>query len=429
MIDVICLSANKLPQSLDPDVYYFSMYEATQRYPKVGYVASRLRAQVAAAGLRPSANMWDFVTFALAVSAADNAVVRSNSANGWTREIRLTLAVHDTSLWDGLRGELISALHFLTGDYWELKFVQDDDSVPRAPRQKHFTEDCVELLSGGVDSLVGAIDLVAAGRKPLFVSHVVRGSQDAQNYFANQIATLNTHFSWSQAIYPPENAGDGEGSTRARSIVFFAFAALAASGLESFMGAAREIVVAENGFISLNVSLDPGRVSSFSTKTTHPIYMQALQSIWDRLGLNLKLVVPYRFKTKGEMLLECQNQSILKRLIDASISCGKFSVYNLHHCGRCVPCMVRRASYMKAGMVDHTSYVFANLKGAWRQNAHPNDVGAMALRCVMATRRGFDAKILGNFTFASNLERAEFIGVYKRGLDEVSSLLRAHQVI
>lgn len=429
MIDVICLPANMLPRSLNPDAHYFSMYATSPRYPSVGYVASQLRANVASAGLRPGVNTWDFVTFALAVSAADNAVTRSDSANGWTREIRLTLAVHDIRLWNCLKNELAAALRFLTGDYWEFEFLLSEDPIPRASTKRRYSADCVELLSGGVDSLVGAIDLVSAGRQPLFVSHVVRGNQSVQRHFADQIGSRDKPCVWNQAIAIPQSAGEGENSTRARSIVFFAFAALAASGLNPLMGLSREIVVAENGFISLNVSLDPGRVSSFSTKTTHPVYMQALQNIWDRLGLNLKLVMPYRFKTKGEMLLGCQNQTLLKRLINMSTSCGKFAVYNLRHCGRCVPCMVRRASYMKAGIVDRTDYVFENLNGAWRQSAHPNDVGAMALRCAMATRPGFDAKILGDFAFASRSERSDFIGVYKRGIGEVSSLLRTYRII
>ena len=35
--------------------------------------------------------------------------------------------------------------------------------------------DCVSLFSGGLDSAIGAIDLLAAGRAPLLVSHAYKG--------------------------------------------------------------------------------------------------------------------------------------------------------------------------------------------------------------------------------------------------------------
>lgn len=426
MNKVVCFPRAMLPGVLDPDTCYFSMF-SVPTMPGVGYVASRLRTCVERAGLRPDVNTWDFTTFSLSVSAADKAISRQKSPNGWTRQIHLQLAIHDLPLWQGMRPQLEAMLQFLTGDYWSLDFVRDPQPLPFARTQKLYNADCVALLSGGMDSLVGAIDVVSQCKNPLLVSHIVRGNGQIQQAFARRISPQSGFFQWNEAIKLPTNT-QGEGSTRGRSIVFFAFAALAATGLPSSVSQPKEIYVSENGFISLNISLNPSRVSSLSTKTTHPVYMDFLRNIWQTLKLNLSLKTPYRFCTKGEMLGNCRNQNLLRSLLGSSVSCGKYGVHKLTHCGRCVPCMVRRAAFQTAGIQDTTKYVYPSLLGAGH-GIHPNDIGAMAMQCVMSRRPDFLGKVLGEFAFASPQDRPMYIGVYKRGLSEIEQLLRQHALI
>lgn len=57
-----------------------------------------------------------------------------------------------------------------------------------------------------------------------------------------------------------------ENSTRGRSFLFFALGVFAGTGL----GKAFTLRVPENGLIALNVPLDPLRLGSNSTRTTHP---------------------------------------------------------------------------------------------------------------------------------------------------------------
>lgn len=424
---IVCMPGEMLPDELDTETTYFSLYSRLKNREEVGSVAASLKIKVKRAGIQVDENAWDFVSFALAVAAADKAIARNCSEDGWTRQISLVTAVHRPDAWRKLAAELSAMLKFLTGDYWVLDFVLDNTQLPSGKSKEVSKNDCVALLSGGMDSLVGAIDLVADGYNPLFVSHTVRGNLPQQQTFARTITGGELPYSWNSAIYPPKGHPKEE-STRARSIVFFAFAALAACRLARNADGKRKIVVAENGFISLNVAMNPSRIGSLSTKTTHPTYMDMLRSIWDKLGLNIDIEMPYRFKTKGEMLLECSNQTLLKQLIDASTSCGRFGHYKLMHCGRCVPCVVRRAAYLRAGLVDGTTYFYANIKNAGL-GAHPNDIGAMAMRCVESHQQGFDAKILSAFTFAPRQERPLYLDVYKRGLAEIEALLKAHQII
>lgn len=73
--------------------------------------------------LRPSARAWDFAAISMAVVAADEGCPRAGSADGWTRQIELTICVADSNFWTGQAAHIARMLAFLTGDIWTLTFV------------------------------------------------------------------------------------------------------------------------------------------------------------------------------------------------------------------------------------------------------------------------------------------------------------------
>jgi len=424
MKKVMCCPVSLLPGDLDPEVAYFALYSyAPSGFESVGHIAPSLPTDIRRDAIAPSVQAWDFATIALSVAAADNAIPRKDSADGWTRMIDLTICLMQPAVWDAKRAELESLLRFLTGDFWTLRFLEGGVKPPKAKRPQKSDADCVCLLSGGVDSLVGAIDLTSAARKPLFVSQVVRGVRDKQEKYAAALGGANQHCQWSFAVSHP---GLSEKSTRARSIVFFAFAALAASAIPSTKNQPVEIVVPENGFISLNVPLGPCRLGSLSTKTTHPIYMKGIQSLWDALGIQAKLSFPYRYKTKGELLLECADQTKLAMLIGDSTSCGKYQRHKLTHCGACIPCMVRRAAFLKAGLTDTTTKGYCCQRLAVSESC---DVAAAAASYLRYQDKGVRRFAGGALSFAPPDERARYEEVVARGMDELGQLLSSHGVI
>jgi hypothetical protein len=228
---------------------------------------------------------------------------------------------------------------------------------------------------------------------------------------------------WSFAV---GHSGESEQSTRGRSIVFFAFAILAASGIQSAGSQNIEIVVPENGFISLNVPLDPSRVGSLSTKTTHPIFMQGIQSIWDASSVDATLFFPYRYKTKGDLVRDCLDQQKLTMLMSDSKSCGKIQRHKLTHCGECVPCMVRRAAFLVAGIVDTTEkgYVCGQLA-----HSGSRDVIAVAAAYLRYKQKGLRRFVGGSLSFALPEDRVLYESVIARGMAELGELLRSHKVI
>lgn len=425
MTRVICAPPQILPTNLPASSVHFAMFSSSGR-PDVGTIATGFLEDLDRQGICPDVASWDFAVFALAASAADLAIQRNDSADGWTRMIELEVALFDPQPFRDRAGQLENLLRFLTGDFWQLNFVSHGIAPPQSTVPKTFDADCVSLLSGGADSLVGGIDLTASGRRPILVSQMAKGDSETQRTYSKELGAADRHLQWN---HNTRVTTDTERSTRGRSIVFFAFAAVAASTMGAKAGQTVEIFVPENGFISLNIPLNPGRMGSFSTKTTHPIFLGGLQQFWNDVGIPAVLRRPYAYLTKGELMAGCQDQPALRRLVGRSTSCGRFGYYNYTHCGRCVPCLVRRASFLASGLPDTTAkYHFPDLRVAGR-SAGANDIGAVASAFLKYSNQGVRQLTAGPLSFAGPGERPQYEGVISRGMDELGALLRSEGVI
>ena len=428
MTRVFCGPKDCIPTEREFGVDYVSMYEH-DGLANVSTVGTALIKDIVAAGVAPSARSWDFLTLALAVNAADNVLERAQSPDGWTRQIELEVVLYEPEPYQALTAKIEGALRFLTGDFWTLTFTDGGYPPPRPKMPTIFNADCVCLLSGGLDSLVGALDLTEEGRHPLLVSQTAKGDKETQSRFAISLGGNDRHLQWNQNIRP--KVEDIEGSTRGRSIGFFAFAAVAADHLATTITALPrpvEVFVPENGLISLNIPLNPGRVGSLSTKTTHPVFMARLQALWDELGIRAVLRLPYAAMTKGEMMAECRASTVLADVASEATSCGRFVRNGYKHCGRCVPCLVRRASFIRANLRDDTTYVYPSLRGAQLEN-EPNDIGAVAVAVLKVEQSGVRLFTAGQLSFAEPSLRREFEGVVQRGLAELGVLLRQEQIL
>jgi len=301
-------------------------------------------------GAVPSEIAIDLLIVAALVYAADTRISReSESQDTWTREIRLIVPVHDPIRWNAARPTLERMLNFLTGDRWTFGFRSRPSRfsaiAPRRTTARIFKSfDSLSLFSGGLDSLIGAIDLLEDGNVPLFVSHAADGAtSDAQSTLFD---ALRKHYKplpferfrlWMN--FPKNLIRDvaGEDTTRGRSFLFFTAGVLAGFGMSTPF----TLRVPENGFIALNVPLDPLRLGALSTRTTHPFYIARWNELLRSLGIPGQIVNPYWDKTKGEMVRECANQKLLASLIGHSMSCssptkGRWLGRSTEHCGYCL---------------------------------------------------------------------------------------------
>lgn len=425
---VICAPEKLLPKQLNEDIEYFSLYSIPSN-KKIGHIAQDWRARLKKMGLFPDILTWDFVTIAMSVCAADLACLRKKSADGWTREIQLSVTVCNKENWLNHIEKLQNAFRFLTGDFWEIS-LNDGGEHPLEPANiTTSAADCISLLSGGMDSLIGAIDLMENGHSPCFVSQMAKGDSKKQSEFSSVLNPKVRHYQWNHRIKVPHAT---ERSTRGRSLIFISYGVLAATILKKDNPV--NLFIPENGFISLNIPLNEGRFGSLSTKTTHPVFLGILQDIFYDANMKISIQRPYQGFTKGEMIKNCKNKSTLMKYISNTTSCGRFGYYNYQHCGRCVPCLVRRASFLSAGIDDNTEkkYFFEDIgKTESAREKGANDIGAVARACLIYRELGINDVIGGALSFSSNSKegRGFYVNVVENGIIELENLLKKHGVL
>lgn len=372
------------------------------------------------AGLAPATLAWDFASIALAAVVADFAEWRSSSPDGWTREFEVQVPVSDPDLWSTQADRLTDALSFLTTDRWRFTFTYGSVPFmkPKGNRLRTPDADCVALLSGGMDSLIGGIDLVESGRVPYFVSHTVPGARANQKAFAAQLGAKVLNLN-----HNVNTGGPKERSQRARSLVFIAYGVLVGTSLKLYHdGQTVRLFVNENGYIAINPPLTPMRVGSLSTRTVHPRFVGLVQEVLDGVGVAVNLANPYWFTTKGEMLEECRDQTLLLELAHQSTSCGRYQRFGFTHCGRCLPCQIRRAAFLRWGKADATDYVFGPLGQQDESHAAFDDVRSVATALSMVQNHGVDRWLGATLASVPADVRDETRRMLARGIQELGTL-------
>lgn len=393
-------------------------------------------------GIMPSEDGIDFLCLGSLVYLADTRISREkHSQDSWTREITISLPVYNTERWNASIATITRMLNFLTGDLWEIELSHRDLELtsPPNPLMPPCELDAVTLFSGGMDSLIAAINFLEAGARIAFISHA------ADPYTKNSQKKLLSHF---KNIYPQNaplyldlwtsfedglvEAGGGENSTRSRSFLFIAYGVCVLSGLAGV----NALYVPENALIALNVPLDSLRIGSHSTRTTHPFYLSCWNTLLSEMDMGISVINPYWDKTKGEMADECRNKDLLHSIIADSISCSspqkvRYRGVHSQHCGYCVPCIIRRAAMAKAFGIgnDPTEYYYdkislirANHSSAEGIQLRSFEVAINRINTMPTLSRLLIHKsgpIEGNAEYIDRLANA-----YLRGLQEVGNFIR-----
>lgn len=292
------------------------------------------------------------------------------SENGWLREIEVEFPVESPEIFEKGKIELEQLLSFLTGDNWSISFTKRDITSMYLfrPQAKVWTEKYrqsfkkVSLFSGGLDSLVGVIDHLSNSKdKLVLISHydgVFKGAKSDQDKISQIFKKKFSNYHLIQTrvdlsnVDTNGNARENEPSLRSRSFLFLCQAILVAYSI----GDGIEILIPENGTISLNHPLTPSRRGSCSTRTAHPHYLARLVVFLSQLGLNHQIKNEYEMETKGDMLKKCIDADILIETYKHSCSCAKrghkvhWDVRTASQCGVCMPCIYRRVALHQIGL-------------------------------------------------------------------------------
>ena len=438
-ISVITVVVDHIPQrlpKLSDEVIPVQIYGLHGRQQgNIATIGSPLIDPIKRLGIYISPTELDFMTLALAVTAADTFVLRKMADDGWTRNIRLKVPLYQPTVWLNQIQNLEKALHFLSGDLWSLEITEGGYSPPD-PYSRHHRyrlthlrgRDCVSLFSGGLDSAIGVIDFIEKDKSPLLISHAYKGDKSRQNYIAKKFLGKFSRFSVN--ANPLSVNGKTDITMRTRSLNFLAFGAVGAfvvakvNQLENI-----PLYVPENGFISINAPLTSRRVGSLSTRTTHPYFLSLIQSIFDAVQIKTTIINPYQFKTKGEMLSECNNQHVLHEIVSSTVSCSKWKRKG-QQCGKCVPCLIRRAAFMSSGITDLTLYEYPNLSIVKHDLKNRDDLFALMIAIQRLSTKNVNAWLSdsGPLTLDS-VEFDKYKQVFLRGIKEVEEFLQKEGIL
>ncbi|MCT1525420.1 Qat anti-phage system QueC-like protein QatC [Sphingobacterium hotanense] len=386
--------------------------------------------------------IYDLVNFALGIYTIDQVVSRQiNGFQGWSRNFIVNFPVHDLQLWNNVKEDFSNYLGFLSGDKWEITFRQNHEirefELPENRNPNNFSK--VSLFSGGLDSFIGAIDLLVNEEKPFLVSHYKISERKVQERLIDGLKekfggnSFDSQKFWVQPNQKNEFA-EKENSSRARSFLFITLGIAVANCLADDM----ELVLPENGLISLNIPLTKSRLSSHSTRTTHPYFVNGLNKTFEKLGLRNLIKNPYRFKTKGQMILDCQDREFLNQYISETISCSHPENSRFQgrepglNCGYCVPCIIRQSAENAAGNIS-TSYAIGDVRQTPPlQNVKKGSdyrafkMGLQKLSSIN-NRHSLALQIIraGSIPYNNIDDLNEYISVYERGMEEVRQFLNS----
>lgn len=363
----------------------------------------------------------DLVRLVTAAFLADQRVRRPSHT--FTRTIDLNVQLVDPSIWtDEVLDDLADLLAWLTGDAWSIE-VESERRTRRPARARPLPRaEAVSLLSGGLDSFAGAA-VTAAHPGRLYFGHrdgatAVKHAQDEVAHWFQARGQPIQYRRIHHGIGGPEKV---EHSTRSRALMFMVLA----TALAEASGAAR-VEVPENGFTSLNPPLGPERGGPLSTRSTHPATFARVNALMAKLHIEIEVSNPHEWLTKGE-LVRAGAAAMPARFEDGAaltLSCAKLDSGRYKggdptvNCGLCVACLVRRASFMAAGIPDRSRYVKDLLIGEPAadliRNRH-DDCAAVAV----AVAAGIDDLALLSLGLPPTYDIERGVDLCRRGIAEL----------
>jgi 7-cyano-7-deazaguanine synthase in queuosine biosynthesis len=364
----------------------------------------------------------DLVRLATAAFLADQRVRRPSHT--FTRTIDLTVQLTDPSCWtDDVLNDLADLLAWLTGDAWSIE-VDAERRTRRPARARRVPRaDAVSLLSGGLDSFAGATMTAAYPRRLYFGQRDGATSvKHAQDEVAHWFEAQGQPIRYRRVRHGISGRNKVERSTRSRALLFMALG----SALAEASGATR-VEVPENGFTSLNPPLGPERGGPLSTRSTHPETFERVNQLMASLGIGIVVSNPHEWLTKGE-LIRAGAAAMPAGFEDGAaltLSCAKLDSGRYKggdptvNCGLCVACLVRRASFVAAGIADRSRYAKNLLIGEplakLLRNRH-DDCAAVAA----AVASGIDDVALLSLDLPPTYDIERGVDLCRRGLTELA---------
>ncbi|MBI4680642.1 MAG: 7-cyano-7-deazaguanine synthase [Nitrospirae bacterium] len=310
------------------------------------------------------ARYLDLLDLASYVYCADRFIKRGSKNSpyftGWRRHFKHIVHVRDNDFWSdsAVVNLLIEALSFMSGDIHEFEFIAGH-STPKVhmfdgeeflpPPSENLQ---VALFSGGLDSTCGAYDILNNTDKNLILaSHVSQpGSKKTQRLLADELKRIypnRVHHIIFECNLSHIRAPEETQRTRA-----FLYTAVGATIAKAY--GQSNMLLFENGILSINLPPNDQYQNARATRTTHPKSLYYLSELITLINENqFKIDNPFFWLTKTDtVLLLKRNHGI--SLLNNTVSCSRTYDRGLNHthCGRCSQCIDRRFAVAAADMLE-----------------------------------------------------------------------------
>ncbi len=398
---------------------------------------------------QPNSIPLDFVLVASIVYLLDKAVPRSTASDLWTREFSVTFPVSDPRRWMPAKDLLENGLTFLTGDEWSIAFRKMQEQTFKLQGNENndhpaLVGDVVSLFSGGMDSLAGTLDWLAANPTGQMVlighydaSHTAGEQSELWHLLEDTKYKGRTAFCGVRVRPLPRKlaragqrvtraGADPEPTLRSRSFLFLALGIYAANAL----GPRVPLLMPENGYMAVNIPLTPSRIGSCSTRTMHPYFLDTMRALMTDLGFENHIENPLENQTKGEILRNCRDRPTLMRMARATVSCahpsrrGNWRRKSAGNCGYCLPCLIRRAAFHQIGKDSGTQYGIDVCAGEMdMESDSASDLKAL-LDCLASVRTEAEIRERVQMTGPLGTKLEPSVELVQRGLEELRQLIR-----
>lgn len=293
-------------------------------------------------------DMFDTIAY---ICYTDFYTSRDEDVNNISK-LSICIPVINYEIFKSQKEKFEQLLKFMTnGEEWNIEFK-------RAKKQKILTCDSdydskveynsIALLSGGLDSLSGTIN--EKSNKTIFVTFDTN-SIELSNSKKIYEKLLKTENNCRVAIKKLSLEDSVQYTERTRSLMFIACCLIYADFFQI-----NKINLYENGIMSLNPKFN---FSRRVTKTTNQKTLYLINTIFSNVGINIKVVNPFKYLTKTEVISRIPKE-YLEVLRDDTRTCSKNSriVHFINkskgnfHCGVCIACILRQIGTINCGLYE-----------------------------------------------------------------------------
>lgn len=313
------------------------------------------------------ARLVDFLRIASSFYVVDRLVKRRPTDGGArkrSRTIGLKVGVLDAGFWN--KQEVRDAIHdtveFISGDFWDIEFVEDGTPFCRTnrllPDPYEGVSPLVCLYSGGLDSAAGlAARMVECPGRPVLPVTVWHQPRQ-RRLVREQLKLLGSQFDvlvdplivkvammWKSLL----NRDQEENTQRCRCFLFASLGAIAA-----IMYGQRVVEVFESGIGAINLPLMAGMVGAMTTKSAHPKFLRLMSRLASLVAEGeVEFRLPFFDRTKGEVVRNLA-EARLEELAHLTASCVHYPLRHSQHkqCGVCPACVFRRQAMAVAGIAE-----------------------------------------------------------------------------